>query len=385
MRRKKLKMVLDNGELQMKIVTKIFTSANELSSIKKDLDLFLSHYCKNPFMLCPFIESYMRSFCQNATPLILVSIVNEKIVGLAPLQLRKTLGFNSVAFLFPFEVSPDFVVTDEYREEVLNNFLSIIVKKLKCKQIVLDLPAESQNLPILKKIHIDHKLKLREQFTDEMRHCTISVQGSLSEFEKSQGSHTKKEIRRISRNLDKMGKWKITLLEDWQNDQVAQEAFDKIMAIEKMSWKENLRLQTGSTSDNDLLWIWGASLSAAKTNPDFKFKLWFLELNDQTIAYDSVIEYRGTAFFTKTSYANEYRRLYPGIFICNALIIDQFRRQEMETIDFLTNLPYMKRWKSICLSRVKIKLSKDALSNLLLDKLMALLNRFLSRINYRKI
>jgi hypothetical protein len=369
----------------MKIVTKIFTSAGELSNIKKELDLFLRSYCKNPFLLYPFIENYMRGFCQNCTPAILVSSVNEKIVGLAPLQLRKTLGFNKVTFLFPYEVSPDFVVTEEYREEVLSNFLSIIVKKLKSKLIFLDLPIESQNLAILKRIYIEHKLKLEEQFTDEMKHCTISIQGSLGEFEKSQSGHAKKEIRRISRNLDKRGKWKITPIDDLGNDQVAQETFDKMMAIEKMSWKENFRLQTGSTIDKDLLWIWGASLSTAKTNPDFKVKLWFLELNDQAIAYEYFIEYRGTAFFTKTSYAEKYRRIYPGVFICNALIIDQFRRQEMKKIDLLTNLPYMKRWKSICLSRVKIKLSKDALLNLLLDKLMALLNRFLSRINYRKI
>ena len=133
------------------------------------------------------------------------------------------------------------------------------------------------------------------------------------------------------------------------NDQKAQDAFEKMMAIEKMSWKHNSRLQTGSKVADALLWDWACSLLIAKNNPDFKFKIWFLELNDETIAYDSVIEYRGTAFFLKASYAKKYRGFILGYSsVCNVLIIDQFRRQEVKTIDFLTNLPYIKRWNVIC-------------------------------------
>jgi hypothetical protein len=369
----------------MKIVTKIFTNTSELSKIKKDLDTFLNSYCKNPFNLYPFIENYMRSFCQDSIPLILVSSVNKKIVGLAPLQLTKNLLFQSAVFLLPFEHSPDFVVTDEFREEVLRNFLHIIVKRIKCKRIVLDLPAGSQNLPVLERVCTDYKLKFRKKFIDTMSHALISVHGSSDEFEKSLGRETKRKFKRISRNLDKMGKWKIIPIDDLLNDQSAQDAFDKVMAIEKMSWKENWRLQTGSTVDKALLWDWDSSLSVARTNPDFKFKIWFLELNDQAIAYDSVIEYKGTAFFLKTSYAEKYRQLYPGIFICNILIADQFRRQEVETIDFLTNLPYMKRWNVICSPIVRFTLSEGAMSNLFGVKLTALLNRFWRVIEYRKI
>jgi hypothetical protein len=149
-----------------------------------------------------------------------------------------------------------------------------------------------------------------------------------------------------------------------------------MMAIERMSWKENWRLQTACTIDKDLLWIWDSSLSAAKTNPDFKCKIWFLELNDQAIEYHLVIEYRGTAFFTKTSYAEKYRQLSLGIFVRNAIIADQFRRREVETIDFLTNLPYMKTWNVICLPRVRFTLNESVMPYLFGVKVIALLNRF---------
>ncbi len=347
-----------------------------MSKIKKDLDLFLKSYCENPFYLYPFIENYMKNFCQDSLPLILVSSIDDKIVGLAPLKLKKTLVFQNVVFLLSFEHSSDFIVNEEYREDVLHNFIQIIFNKIKCKQIVLDLPSESKNLSVLTNVCSDCKLTFKKQYIESMKHDLISVQGSFDEFEKYLGSETKKKFRRMSRNLDKMGPWKFKLVDDLLNNQNAQDTFDKIIAIEKMSWKQNWRLQTGSTVDKALLWAWASSISVANTNPDFRFKIWFLELNDQAIAYDSVIEYKGTAYFLKTSYAEKYKQLYPGILICNFLISEQFRRREIRTIDFLTSFPYMKRWHVICAPRVRLTLSKGVISNFFASNLIDPLSKF---------
>jgi CelD/BcsL family acetyltransferase involved in cellulose biosynthesis len=352
----------------MKIKTIICTNTSELNKMKKDLELFLSSHSKNPFILFPFIETYMQSNCEESTPIILVASVNEKIVGLAPLQLRKNLIFQTINFLFPYFVSPDFVVADEYREQVLRIFLHIIVKKIKCETIALDLPGESQNLPILEKVSKYFKLTFEKQLADSMSQCKISLQGSLIEFENAQGGPFKRKFRRISRNLDENGEWKIIVKENFQNDQNIQEAFEKIMAIEKMSWKANWRLETGCNIDKDLLWIWNASISATKSNPDFKCKIWFLELNNQTIAYHLVIEYEGTTFITKTSFAEKYRNLSPGIFVHQAIITEQIRSKETNTIDFLTNLPFMKTWKVKFYPRVTFTLKRSLISDLLVRK-----------------
>jgi CelD/BcsL family acetyltransferase involved in cellulose biosynthesis len=314
----------------------------------------------------------MQSYCNESTPIILVAIVDKKIVGLGALQLRKNLIFQTINFLFPYFVSPDFVVADDYREQVLRDFFHAIVKKIKCETIILDLPGESQNLPVLEKISKDFKLTLEKNFADSMSQCKISLQGSLIEFEKAQGGQFKRKFRRISRNLDESGEWKITIIENLQNDQNVQETFDKIMTIEKMSWKANWRLETGCALDKDLLWIWNASLWANKNNPDFKFKIWFLELNNQTIAYHLVIEYNGTAFITKTSFAEKYRILSPGIFVHQAIITEQINRRETKTIDFLTNLPFMKTWNVKYYPRVTFTLNKSSISNLFIRKAIEL-------------
>jgi hypothetical protein len=356
----------------MKIETKIITNSNELNKMKNDLELFLSSHSKNPFILYPFIETYIQNCCQDSTPIILVALVNKKIAGLAPLQLRKDLIFQTINFLFPYFVSPDFVVADEFREHVLRIFLHIIVKKIKCKTLVLDLPGDSKNIPVLEKISKDFKLTLEKYFADSMSQCKISLQDSLIEFEKAQKGQFKRKFRRISRNLDEKGEWKIIVIEDFRNGQNIQETFDKIMAIEKMCWKANWRLETGCAIDKDLLWIWNASLLANNTNPDFKCKIWFLELNNQTIAYHLVIEYDGTAFITKTSFDEKYRNLSPGIFVHQAIITEQINRRETKTIDFLTNLPFMKTWNVKCYPRVTFTLNKNSFSDLLIRKAIGL-------------
>ncbi len=324
----------------------------------------------------------MQVYSQDTIPVILVSSVNKKIVGLAPLLLRKHLVSRSANFLLPYYVSPDFVVADEYREEVLRIFLNIIVKKMQCKLIDLDFPIESQNLPILENVYTDYKLIFTKQIIDTISHCVILVQNSSAEYEEAQRAQFKKKFRRISRNLDEAGDWKTITIDNLQN---AQMAYDKMMIIEKKSWKENWRLNTGSTIDKDLQWIWDASLSAANTNPDFKCKVWFLELDDQAIAYQLVIEYRGTVFFAKTSFVEKYRHLSPGLFVQREIIAEQFKRKEIETIDFLTNLPYMKTWNVTRFSRVKFTFNQSSISNLFVKEVMALLYRFRQIIETHEI
>ena len=104
---------------------------------------------------------------------------------------------------------------------------------------------------------------------------------------------------------------------------------------------------------------------AVRTCPDFKRSVWFLELNGQAIAYSLVIQYKGTAYMAKTSYNNQYRHFYPGIYINNVAIRDLFNSGRISMIDFMTNLPFMKTWTHRRLLRVRFLLWKGFLPNLL--------------------
>jgi hypothetical protein len=167
----------------------------------------------------------------------------------------------------------------------------------------------------------------------------------------------------MERHLNDIGEWKIALVENSNDDQSAN-AFSKILAVEKTSWKETWRLRTERTVDEDLVWIWTSSCSLAKTNPDFRRKIWFLGLNNQIVAYSLVIQYKGTAFIAKTSYADQYSMLHLGLFVNNAVIKDLISKKEVQRIDFMTNLHFMKTWTSTCLPRVRFMISNGIIPNL---------------------
>jgi hypothetical protein len=105
--------------------------------------------------------------------------------------------------------------------------------------------------------------------------------------------------------------------------------------------------------------ILGASQHTAEIEPSFKWDVWFLELNNQAIAYSLFIKYKGVSYVAKTSYDKRYRRLYPGIYVTNAAICEFFNKRQIRKIDFLTDLPFHGTWTSLCSPRVRIMMARS--------------------------
>ena len=143
-----------------------------------------------------------------------------------------------------------------------------------------------------------------------------------------------------------------------------------------MSWKEKWRTQTGEKTDEDLLAILKASQRTARIEPNFKWNVWFLELNNQTLAYNLVLQYKKVAFMTKMSYDDRYRRFYPGIYLANSVIRELFNKEQVKSIDFLTDLPFLQSWASISLNRTRVMLAKGVVPTIVRSNLV---NEFLMR------
>jgi hypothetical protein len=333
--------------------------------IQKDLDAFSYNCSKNPFIFSPFIKYAMQSNIHKGwIPTVLVSRTEQKIIGFAPLLLKQHIGVRVATSLLKFWLSPDFIIDDEYRENALTHILYVLLKKMRCKSISLYLPAESPNLQVLERACIINGIAFRKKTEQQFGHRVIPIQCSWDDFQKARGGSFRQRFRRMERRLNDVGEWKITLVENTNDEQSTNDAFNKILDVEKMSWKETWRLQNKQTIDEDLLWIWKSSSSVENTNPDFKRKIWFLELNDQTVAYTLVIQYKGTAFACKTSYADQYRQLYLGVYVTNAAIKDLFNKKEVQRFDFMTNLPFCKIWSATYLPRVGYIISEGIVPNL---------------------
>jgi hypothetical protein len=101
----------------------------------------------------------------------------------------------------------------------------------------------------------------------------------------------------------------------------------------------------------------GSNRTAAR-EPGFKSWACFLELNGETLAYSLVLEYKAMAVLSKTSFDERFRGLYPGTHVLNESIRQLFDEGRVRTIDFVTDIPFHRRWSSTCLWRVRVTMCR---------------------------
>jgi hypothetical protein len=351
----------------MKLTTTIISDPDKITDFKEDIEEILN-YGSNPFSLLPFIQN--TTIPKNSVPAYLVSKIGSKTVAFAPLMLKHKHGIRIASFLQKCELSPDFLITEEYREAILEHFIQILFYKLHCSRIELNLPDESPNLKPLMKIcsNIGSSHMVKRHINDS--HSIIFINTSWEEFVKKRGGRFRKKFKVTERDLTKIGEWKITHIGKSSDDHMVSEAITKVFDIEKLSWKQTWRLNAGQTSDDDLLCLWKSLAVLQKSNPNFDSSIWLLELNNKPVAYCIIIQYAGTAFIAKTSYIEQYKSLHLGYYIINAAIKDLFNQTNVRTIDFMTNLYFMKIWTSTYHYRNTILLHNGKISSLI-EKIIA--------------
>jgi hypothetical protein len=163
----------------------------------------------------------------------------------------------------------------------------------------------------------------------------------------------------MKRNLSRAGTWRIHYVDDLGKEP---HEVERIHAVEKLSWKQESRRQREET-DEDLDVIIKGSIQASASEPSFKCSVCFLELNGQTIAYALTMKYGKLAYCAKTSFAEEYRKLSPGVFIVNESIRVLCDEGQVREMDLLTDLPFHKNWPSSVAMRVSVVVSRSRLYN----------------------
>lgn len=161
----------------------------------------------------------------------------------------------------------------------------------------------------------------------------------------------------------------------------------QILQVDYASWKRGWRVSKKISSDVDLLIVLDSFLSSFK-NPakNYTWLAWILELNGVPISYQIALVFKDVIYFIKTGYDNRYRRFSPGVYVVNFAIRDLLKNPEIKKIDFITDLDFLKRWKSESNQRIQIVVSRNfsakiiqrLLTNRLLNGVLKKLNTFLS-------
>jgi hypothetical protein len=355
-------LVPSDTRRNMKLSLCAISDSSRILELADALDGFVSRWSGNPFLLSGFTSQFMRSNrTRGWTPFFLVIKADEKIVCVAPLMVRKWFGVRFVQFFPNYIFSPDFVASDRYRKACIRCVVDYLFETLHCRFVSFDLPAESPNLHVL-----EQQCKVREigfRSKNQWRHSVLPIECTWTDFEEIKGSKWRSTIKRIERKLDRIGQWRTLHFQNVRGQQAA-DVLQKMSDVERMSWKESWRTAMQMKTDEDLLMIWEGSQLAAKNETDFIYSVRFLEVNHEIVAYTLIIQYKEKAFMAKTSYDNRYRKFYVGTYISHVAIRDLFNGGQIRTVDFLTDLPFMKTWTSLSLNRIRVMIWKGNLATL---------------------
>ena len=187
----------------------------------------------------------------------------------------------------------------------------------------------------------------------------MPINATWDEFCRSRGRNFRLKLRKMERNMNRAGLWRIRCFE---NEKIESASIGKVFDVEKMSWKQEWCAKKRAELDENLVMILKASQDMRKNNLNFNWSIWLLELENQTLAYCLVIAYKNIAFPVKTSYDSRYKNLYPGIYLLNEVIHEHFSR-DTKKIEFMTALPFHQTWTHMRQFRTRIVMMKCLIPN----------------------
>jgi len=310
----------------------------------------------NPFFFTGFVVEMMTlsKWKDWSKPLLYLSR-GDASVAIAPLAMKRTrIGLCHARFLLEPYYSSDFVLRDYEPDACMRHIVDYVFEKLHCTILDLTLPAESSSVRILQTVCKGSSTFLYQRYASGQngRHTVLSTEGGWDEFRATRGRNFRKYFKGLERRLDQAGSWRIVRVSCDGKDPAA---IERILAVEKMSWKNVWRK---GSADENLSMILRACNRTAASEPDFKPWACLLELNGETIGYCLVLEYKATAVLAKTSFDDRFRGLYPGTYVLNEAIRQLFDGGRVRTIDFATAIPFHRRWSSTRPWRLRVTMCR---------------------------
>jgi CelD/BcsL family acetyltransferase involved in cellulose biosynthesis len=341
----------------------LISHSSILPRIEDEWNAFIRNHSANPFFLSEFVRHFL-SFAEARgwTSTVLVFRTKKEIVGIAPLITKRMFGLRFARTLLHDTWVSDFVFEDKYREECTAKLLDFLFQKLHCQIIRLTLSGDSTVLRMLKKEKDGGRIQFSE--LPMMGRCVLYVQGNWAEFVESRGKKFRQDFNRAERRLHAAGSFAITSA---KREARVSDAFERIFQVDGRSWKQAQRANMGIELDPDLVLIQKVFPHMSEKERDFNWDCLLLELNGQPVAYMSLCTFKEWAIFVKTSYDVRFRRLNPGIYLTNVAIRKLLDEDHFRKFDFLTDVPFISNWTSLCLPRVVALVSNKRLLSVILS------------------
>jgi hypothetical protein len=347
----------------MGISIKIISGIVQFEKIEEEFDNFVSKRSENPCISSIFVkEGAGLSLFRGWMPLIMVLYDSNRIVGVAPLAIRRKFGMSFARFLFGPNWLMDFVIEDGYQEVCIKHILHALTDILRCRFVDLTFSEESASLKPLEEACQAFHYYFRKENAWFGGHRIVPVTCTWDEYVRIRKKKFRAEARRVERKISELGNWNVTCVKQIEQDP---EVCEKILKIDKLSWKEEFLSSQGIAYDPELAVSLNSILETRNKETIFKWRVYFLELHGTAIAYVLILQEGGTAIINRTSYLADYKKFSPGMFLINYAIRELFNEGKVKITDFRADHSYQETWAPVCLSRIDTMIRAGTLLTLM--------------------
>jgi hypothetical protein len=326
-----------------KVTFAVVSDFNRLAAMNPEWDDCVGSYSLSPYYLMGYFMNYFLE--QRRGRFALVENEGDSTVGLAAFRLDenyilwkpKLFKFRTAKFLLTDSWSPDFVARPDRRKEFTERALSLLFDRLGCRSATLTLNSDSPTVPILMEWCEKHRMTLkRSPHARHPLHAVVRVRGTWDDYFKTLGQESVHKYRKSERRLDRAGSWRV--IGERVDNQVV---VDKILEIDRNSWKQKMRNQRGEEDDTEMARI----LNFHLRTPESKFCpiVWLLELNGKPIAFELVMILGGTAYHPNGSFDICYKEFAPGKVLVTRMFQDLLK-MGVTRMEFFTFHDYMRAW-----------------------------------------
>jgi CelD/BcsL family acetyltransferase involved in cellulose biosynthesis len=267
------------------------------------------------FQTKDWLNLWSKSFRIN--PVILAVSEDEKIIAIAPFEKTKdTLHLFGVSPVLENQTVSDFgdiIISSNYETPVWNSLIDYARNRLKVNRFVFDfVREESPTFKILEKMGFFYSRIDTAPF--------ISLPTSWDEYLQNLERHSRHELKRKIRKLEKAGAFKAC----YKGGPEDIEEFLRLMALSNDK-KRNFLSGEMKQYFRDIL---------LKTHEIRKLHLCFLKLKDENIATALCFEEKKKILLYNSGYNPLYKSISPGL-ILKAYMVKQAIESNFEAFDFL--------------------------------------------------
>ena len=186
----------------MTVRAKIFTDFNDILYIEQLWNHEFALSFENPQLYSRIFCGVMH-FCETRgwTPLIVTFWSGNRIVGMAPLKIRKFLNKNYVCSIAD-DIYSDFVFFDEYQESCINLLLETLFNRLNCMSATITL----ESFPILRALEKNCLKNIQTSVKpDNSGRAIIPVNNSYDQFYMSLKHNVRNHFSRMKKKIEGLG------------------------------------------------------------------------------------------------------------------------------------------------------------------------------------